>query len=112
MTYAYSVLAVKNVANVSTDRIFKLVPGEGGATGPDTRYKTNRGRPDMYTGDKVLHAIQDSGLWHLEFRTSTGQGSGGLPEPLKQRWTNFNQLIKFLVPYFKNRNVEIEEIIA
>lgn len=99
-------MAEKNLANVSTDRIFKLSPIN------EMEMMSRKRSTFMFQGDKQLHAIQDSGLWYLEYRTSTGQSGGNLPEPLKQRWTSFNQLTKFLIPYFQNRGVRVDEIIA
>jgi hypothetical protein len=110
----YSVHKVKNVANVSTNRILKLTALEGGgmmlnnaSIGKRSTFNVN-----LFTGDKLIHAIQDNGLWHLEYRTSTGQSAGNLPGPLQQKWTNFNQLRKFLDAYFLARNVKIDEVIS
>jgi len=57
----------------------------------------------MFTGDSRLHAIQDAGLWKLEYKRSNGTGAGELPEALKQRFTNFNQLMKYVTAYFASR---------
>src|SRR6266481_5990747 len=99
MPFAYSVIKERNVSNVSTDRILKLIPGPEGAMSTDRRYKSAAAH--MFLGNKRLHAVQNSGLWHLEFRQEDGKSAGGLPEILKQQWTSFNQLMKTLVPYFK-----------
>jgi len=99
----------RNVTNVSPDRILKLIPLEGGATHTTKRSTFN---VNKFTGDNQLHAIQDSGLWHLEYRHANGQAAGALPEPLKQRWTNFNQMKKHLDSYFESRNVKIEEVVS
>ncbi len=105
MTYAYTVTKMKNVANVSTDRILKLIPTE------DAAKRRSNFNLKIYEGGHI-HAIQESGLWYLEYRQANGKGAGVLPEMLKQRWTNFNQLIKFLAPYFENRGIKLEEVIA
>lgn len=105
MNYAYSHYAVKNVANVSTDRILKL-------TVLNT-ISNNRSTMNMNKFKNTeLHAIQEAGLWHVRFMTPEGYSAGELPEPLKQQWTNFNQLKKFLDTYFATRNIKIEEIVA
>src|SRR5271167_4518301 len=109
MGYAYSVFKEKNVANVSSDRVFKLIAANDVVLMSRKRTTFNA---HMFQGDKQLHAVQDSGLWYLVYKTLDGRGAGNLPEPLKQRWTNFNQLIKFLVPYFESRGVRIEEILS
>ncbi len=109
MTFAYSVMKEKNIANVSPNRVLKLIPLDGGVVVSTRRNTFNL---NAFKGDKNLHAIQDAGLWHLEYRTESGQSAGALPEPLKQQWTSYNQLIKFLIPYFESRNVKIEEVIS
>lgn len=93
MAYAYSHYATPNVANHSTDRILALKPRE-----------TNR-RNNLFLNNK-LHAIQDAGMWYLKFE------SGELPELLKQRFTSFNVLIKYLTTYFDMRGIDIKEIIS
>lgn len=105
----YSVIKEKNVANVSPDRIIKLIPGYRGAI------NSNRSVPQfnlrLYTNSE-LHAIQENGLWSLKMITiSTGKGMA-LPNALNQQWTNFNQMMKFLTDYFAARNVVIEEVIS
>ncbi|SRR6266849_10115952 len=107
MAFAYSVMKERNVDNVSPNRILKLIPLDGGAV---ISVKRNTFNLNAFKGDKNLHAIQDAGLWRLEYRSADGSGAGALPEPLKQQWTSFNQLMKFLVPYFESRNVKVEEI--
>lgn len=109
MAYAYSVQKMKNVTNVSTDRVFKLAPISESVLMSRKRTTFNA---HMFQGDKQLHAIQDAGLWYLQYKSSDGTGAGNVPEPLKQRWTSFNQLLRFLVPYFEGRGVKIEEVIA
>lgn len=105
--YAYSHMAEKNVANVSTDRILKLkqrFDGVGRRTLNQTR---------LMTGEVELHAIQDAGLWYLSYKQKgSDQGAGQLPEQLKQRWTSFNQLMKYVRTYYDQRGVDIEEVIA
>lgn len=91
--YAYSVEKMRNVSNVSTDRILKLKV--------DPKAK-NAG---MYANNN-LHAIQESGLWHLTL------DRGFIPTGLQMRWTNFNQLLKYVTTYFKSKGIDIEEVIS
>ena len=91
--YAYSHFVTPNVANHSTDRIIALKPRDD-----------KRGTA-LFAKNK-LHAVQDAGLWYLKFE------SGELPEPLKQRFTSFNVLIKYLTNYFNMRGIDIEEVIS
>jgi hypothetical protein len=108
MKYAYSHMAERNVSNVSTDRILKLITLPGGAMRANQR---NTFSASMLTNTEI-HAVQEAGLWCLKYKTPEGYGAGKLPEMLKQRWTNFNQMKKFLDTYFLARNVKIEEVIA
>lgn len=96
----YSVMKTQNFANVSTDRIFVLQPKAGGAY-------DGRGMLDkrLLTGSNKLHAVQDAGLWYLKYEV------GAVPGPLKQKFTNFNQLYKFVKNYYDVRNVDIIEVI-
>lgn len=110
MQYAYSHKAEKNVANVSTDRILKLSVIEG----KEALSSNRKGAFHMnaaFTKGTELHAIQDAGLWYLQYKNVEGYGNK-LPEALKQRWTNFNQMYKWLTTYFAARNIKIEEVIA
>lgn len=107
--YKYSVIKEKNIANVKTERIFKLSPISEMVLMSRKRSTFNA---HMFQGDKQLHAIQDAGLWYLAYKSSDGTGAGNLPEPLKQRWTNFNQLLKFLISYFEARGVKVDEIVS
>lgn len=109
MTFAYSVFKERNVANVKTERVFKLSPMNDMVMMSRKRTTFNA---HMFQGDKQLHAIQDAGLWYLAYKSSDGTGAGNLPEPLKQRWTSFNQLLKFIIPYFESRGVKVDEIVA
>lgn len=87
----------------SDDRIIELAPMEGQFP------KDSMGLTDkrLFTGGNKLHAIHDTRLrlWHLRYEL------GGLPEPLKQKWTKFSDLLKTVELYFKKRNVRITNII-
>lgn len=63
--------------------------------------------PSLFTGENKLHAILDrqTMLWHLKYE------SGVLPMPLKQNFTSFKMLMKFVEDYFKKRNIIIKEVI-
>ena len=62
--------------------------------------------PRLFTGGNNLHAIKmpPYGLWAFKY------DSGGLPEPLKQKFTSFKALFDFAKVYFLKRNLEIVEI--
>ena len=72
--------------------------------------KTTSGNidPKIFTGENKLHAIKDeeSCHWFLKY------DNGGLPGPLKQRFTSYSMLIKFVENYYKSRNLKIKEIQA
>lgn len=99
--YAYSHYATPNVSNVSTDRVFVLKPG------PNPKDHAGKPRKTIFNTQTKLHAIQDSGLWYMKY-----EDQSSVPEVLKQRFTNFNVLLKFLTQYFKQRGIEIEEVIS
>jgi hypothetical protein len=108
--YAYTVIKEKNIANVSTDRIIRLIPGERGAI--DSYTNRSKSFNLHLFKNSELHAIQDNGLWYLKMIQVESKKGVGLPEALNQRWTNFNQMMKFLTGYFLARNVQIQEIIS
>lgn len=95
----YSVSKIQNFKNVSTDRIFVIKPKEGKAS-------DYRGIIDkrLFNGENKLHAVQDAGLWFLRYEI------GAVPAALKQRFTNFNQLMKYMTNYFNMRNIELVEV--
>lgn len=107
----YTVYKEKNTANIKTDRVLKLM-SHGGVKGKGTLLNTK-----LFSGEIELHAIQDSGLWHLKYvntdhKSHNAAGAGPVPEALRQRWTNFNQLMKEVTTYFSMRNIEVTEVIA
>lgn len=61
----------------------------------------------LFTGGNNLHAKMDiqTCLWSLSY------DRGVLPQPLKQKFTGFAPLMKFVKEYMKNRNVEVAEIL-
>jgi len=87
----------------SDDRILVLRPIEGKIG------TTNTGvvDPRLFTGGNRLHALHDTRrrLWSLRY------DKGELPQPLKQQWTKFPDLLKYVKAYFRSRNIEIIEII-
>lgn len=101
MVFAYSHFATPNVANVSTDRVFKLKPG------PNPKDHAGKVRKGIFNTETKLHAIQDAGLWYLKY-----EDQSAIPEKLNQRFTNFNMLLKYLTNYFELRGIEIEEVIS
>ena len=74
-----------------------------------TKPKSSTGNvdPRIITGGNKLYVIMDpqSTIWYFKY------DSGGLPEPLKQRFSNFVKAKEFATEYFKNRNIEIKEIL-
>jgi hypothetical protein len=67
--------------------------------------KDTRGLGDrrLLTGDQKLYAVQDSNLWYVKY------DKGSVPIPLQQKFTNYNQFMKYVTSYFRNRNIEIVE---
>lgn len=87
----------------SEDRVFILAPIEGKNTITNSGLVDNR----LFTGTNKLHAIMDPQtlMWSLKFE------KGIVPAPLKQKFTKFSLLEKFVRDYFKARNIEVKEII-
>lgn len=88
--------------NRSSDRIFVLAPIEG-------KFALNTSGtadPRLFTGENKLHAIQGvNGLWTLKYE------KGIMQDSLKQTFTNFSTLERYVRDYFLKRNIEVKEII-
>jgi len=88
----------------NTTRVLVLKPMEGKTP------KSTTGSLDarLFTGENKLNAILDprTRLWYLKY-----SAGGGLQEPLKQKFTSFEALLKHVTDYFLKRNVQITEII-
>lgn len=96
-----STIIDKESKNNSPDRIIVLCKGPGKNTMTTAGLIDNR----LFTGENKLHAIQDiTGLWALSY------DAGLVPGPLRQKFTGFNKLYKFIEDYFKRRNIEIKEV--
>lgn len=63
--------------------------------------------PRLFTGDNKLHLIRDARtlLWFFKYE------DGGLPRPLKERFTTFDKALTHARGYFNSRNIEIAEVI-
>lgn len=86
----------------SPDRILVLKVIDGKAPVASTGLVDKR----LFTGENNLHAVMDTQttLWTVKY------DNGGLPEPLKQQFTSFGSLLKYVSAYFRKRNVEIVEV--
>lgn len=60
----------------------------------------------LFKGGNRLHAMRapNSDLWILKYE------NGALPEPLKQKFTSFNAVLKFVTTYFQKRGLEVIRI--
>lgn len=89
--------------NVSNDRILVLEKIEGQTTKNSAGVTDNR----LFTGDNKFHAIKDpvTNFWKLQM------DKGLLSESLKQQWTTFGKLEKYLSEYLKRRGIIVKEII-
>lgn len=85
-----------------TDRIVYLKPVEGKFSLSSGGVTDQR----LFTGENKLHVVKDSrnNLWFFKY------DAGGLPEPLRQRFSNFDIALDFARKYFLKRNVEITGI--
>lgn len=86
-----------------TDRVFMLTPRPGEKTLTDTGLVDQR----LFKGENKLHAVMDSGSCHWFMKYE----KGGLPEPLKSRYTSFPKLVDAAKQYFSSRGVDVTEII-
>jgi hypothetical protein len=85
---------------MTTEIELKLRPMEG------YNPKDVRGLVDkrIMTGEKKLMAVQDVNLWYCRYFDG-----GAMPLPLQQKFTNYNQFIRYVTSYFRSRNIEIVE---
>jgi hypothetical protein len=89
---------------LSNDRILVIRPMDG------KKPTSGTGLIDVSlfsTGGNQLHAMRDplTTLWYFKYER------GVLPTPLKQRWTSWTAMLAFATKYFKNRNLQIVEVI-
>lgn len=88
--------------NKSDDRILIMKVMEG----KKTLSSAGVNDPRLFTGENRVHAVMDTtGLWYLKYEI------GGVPGALKQKFTNFQALLKFAKKYYNDRNIEILEVI-
>lgn len=61
----------------------------------------------LFSGENRVHAVMDDQtcLWQLKYE------QGGVPQPLKCKFTSFKALLKFVGDYYKKRNIEIKQVI-
>lgn len=78
-------------------------PIEGVSTKSTTGLVDNR----LFTGKANVYAVRDTqmNIWALKY------SQGILPQPLKQKFTRFEDLKEFADGYFKRRNLQIVEVI-
>lgn len=83
-----------------TDRILVLAK-------IDPKTKADMMDPEVFEGKNNLHAVMDNStcLWSFKYER------GLPPEPLRQRFTNFNTLKAAAENYFSKKNVRIVEVI-
>ena len=86
-----------------TDRILILKPVEG----EKPISSTGMTDPRLFSGENKLHLYKDprNNIWAFKYEM------GGLPEPLKQRFTGFDLALDVARKYYGKRNVEIADVI-
>lgn len=87
----------------SNDRILKLRPIDGKAPKNSMGLTDNR----LFTGENNLHCLLEpnADLWTFKMEM------GGVPGPLKQKFTKFSSALEHAKKYYASRNVEIYEVI-
>lgn len=100
---SYDIEARRKSKMMSDNRVLILKVMEG-KTAKDYSGKVD---PRLFTGENKLHGIYDpqSGMWNMRYQT------GILAEPLRQKFTTFEDLYAFAKKYFATRNVEIAGVI-
>jgi len=58
----------------------------------------------LLTGEKKLLAVQDINLWYCKY-----YDGGAIPQMLQQKFTNYNQFMKYVTSYFRSRNIDVIE---
>ncbi len=89
---------------LKTDRILVLEPID------ETKVKGTTGLVDnrLFKGGNKLHAVMEgpTAFWYFKYE------AGGLPEPLKQKFTTFNTLLRFAENYFAKRGLKVVRVEA
>lgn len=85
----------------SDDRLIKISPMEGFNPESEAGLVDKR----LFQGDNKLHATIDpqTSLWSLKYE------KGGLPEPLKQKFTSYKKLMETVKHYFNKRKLKVTE---
>lgn len=84
------------------DRILVLKPVEG----EKAKSSTGLVDPRLFNGTNRLHVIKDgTNIWSFKY------DAGGLPEPLKARYTTFADAYAAAEKYLTTRNIKIVEVL-
>ncbi len=87
----------------SPDRVLVLITKDGKIP------KNTQGSfdPRMLTGENKVHVLKEpqTNFWYFKYE------QGGVPEPLKCKFTGFKQALKHAEEYYSRRNIEIKEVI-
>lgn len=95
--------ALRKTKERSEDRILVLRQIEGQNTLSSSGLIDNR----LFKGENRLHGVRNpiDNLWYMKYDT------GGIPDPLKQKFTSFADLYRLAKGYFEKRGIEIVEVI-
>lgn len=87
----------QNTKERKTDRVLLLKAQDGA--------KSSKGMvdPRLFNGENKLHVVMNSEnlIWSFRYE------HGGLPEALKQQFTNFKLAYEHAEKYFKTRGIDI-----
>lgn len=63
--------------------------------------------PKLFTGENKLHCIKEeqTNFWFFRYE------HGGLPEPLKCKFTSFKKALEHAENYYNDRSIEIKEVL-
>lgn len=87
----------------TSDKTLVVKPIEGVKPRSTTGLVDNR----IFTGKANVHAVRDTqtNLWSVHY------AQGILPQPLRQKFTRYEDLYDFVNGYFKRRGLYIAEVI-
>lgn len=87
---------------ISPDRVLVLAPING-------KFVKNSGLtdPTLFTGENKVHVVKEpeTNFWYFKYER------GGVPEPLKCKFTGFKLALRHATDYYAKRNIEIKEVI-
>lgn len=85
------------------DRVLVLAPIDGKVA----KNSIGNTDPRLFNGENKVHVLKEdnTNFWYFRYEM------GGIPEPLKCKFTSFKLALDHARDYYARRNVEIKEVI-